>query len=76
VTADDGYIVSGNRRRKLTTKGWKLCVKWMDPQLGGPEDLKSQTQLKLPNTQSAQNLFQNPLSHGGFYIEASYLTGS
>jgi hypothetical protein len=31
VPIDDGYIVSkGNRRRKLTTKGWKLCVKWKD----------------------------------------------
>jgi hypothetical protein len=31
VSADDGYIVTnGNRHRKLTTKGWKLCVKWKD----------------------------------------------
>jgi hypothetical protein len=28
----DGYIVvkNGKRRHKLTTKGWKLCVKWKD----------------------------------------------
>ena len=31
VPMDDGYIVSnGNRRRKLTTNGWSLCVKWKD----------------------------------------------
>ena len=31
VPMDDGYIISkGNRCRKLTTKGWSLCVKWKD----------------------------------------------
>ena len=27
----DGYIVSNNtKRRKMTTKGWQLCVQWKD----------------------------------------------
>ena len=31
IPLDDGYIVTnGTRRRRLTTKGWKLCVKWKD----------------------------------------------
>ena len=40
IPIDDGYIVSnGNRRRRLTTKGWKLCVKWKDGSTSW-EDLK------------------------------------
>jgi hypothetical protein len=31
IQADDGYIVAnGTRRRRLTTKGWRLCVRWKD----------------------------------------------
>ena len=31
IASDDGYIfTNGTKRRKLTTKGWKLCVKWRD----------------------------------------------
>lgn len=31
VQPDDGWVtVRGRRRRRITTKGWKLCVRWKD----------------------------------------------
>ena len=50
VPMDDGYIVSnGNRRRKLTTKGWSLCVKWKDGSTSWEalKDLKESNPVKV-----------------------------
>jgi hypothetical protein len=31
VLPDDGYVtLNGRRHRRITTKGWKLCVQWKD----------------------------------------------
>ena len=43
VPMEDEYIVSNrNRRRKLTTKGWSICIKWRDGSTSGEafKDLK------------------------------------
>jgi hypothetical protein len=57
VTADDGYVVSnGNRQRKLTTKGWKLCVKWKD----GSTSWEALKDLKESNATRNVESFQTP----------------
>jgi hypothetical protein len=80
VPADDGYIVlNGNRWRKLTTKGWKLCVKWKDGSTSWEalKDLREPNpQWRLPNMPLVQSSFPSLLLHGGYHSPLRDTIGS
>jgi hypothetical protein len=63
VSADDGYIVTnGNRRRKLMTKGWKLCVKWKDGSTSWEalKDLKESNPVEVAEYSVSTKLVSEP----------------
>jgi hypothetical protein len=63
ISADDGYIVTnGNRRRKLTTKGWRLCVKWKDGSTSWEalKDLKESNPVEVAEYAASANVVSEP----------------
>jgi hypothetical protein len=63
VPADDGYVVSnGNRRCKLTTKGWKLCMKWKDGSTSWEalKDLKESNPVEVAEYAGGAKLVSEP----------------
>jgi hypothetical protein len=63
ISIDDGYIVTnGTRRRKLTTKGWKLCVQWKDGSTSWEalKDLKETSPVELAEYAVGAKLVSEP----------------
>jgi hypothetical protein len=63
ISADDRYIVTnGTKCRKLTTKGWKLCVKWKDGSTSWEalKDLKESNPVEVAKYAVGKNLVCEP----------------
>jgi hypothetical protein len=63
ISIDDGCIVTnGMRRRKLTTKGWKLCVQWKDGSTSWEalKDLKETNPVELAECAVGAKLASEP----------------
>ena len=70
VAADDQYITANGRQHsRKTTKGWKLCIQWMDGSTSWEalKDLKESNPVEIAEYVVSKSCYPSQNSAGGYH---------